>query len=170
MENVKLILIFMIRGSLLRVFLAHPVSGNIPRDFAGYLWRYNHSFEMVPFSFFFRTGFRIRIISTVCTKSLIQTINLNVVAVRPVTICSIRQILVIRHFRFGTHKVVGWVTHCPSPSEWRHITIDPEHVEPAIWLYLVHSILSMRECCLNISAALSLIEEEKIKTAEARNL
>ena len=67
---------------------------------------------------------------------------------------------VIRYFRFGIHQVVGWITHCPSPVKWRHIAIDPEHVELAIRLYLVHSILSMRESCLNISATLPLNKEE----------
>lgn len=32
---------------------------------------------------------------------------LNIVTVRSVAICSIRQILVIRHFRFGIHQVVS---------------------------------------------------------------
>ena len=92
---------------------------------------------------------------------------LNVVAICSVTICSIRQILIIRHFRCEIHKVVCWVTHCPSPAKWRHITIGPEHVGRAIRLHQVHSIWSIRECCLAILAALSFI---KLKMTEAHDV
>ena len=85
-------------------------------------------------------------------SKLHQLVYRNVVAVCSVTICSIRQHFIIRHFHFWINYIVGCVTHCLSPTKWRHIIVRPEHLEPAIWLYAVHAITSMRVYSLNVLA------------------
>ena len=85
-------------------------------------------------------------------SKLHQLVYWNVVAVCSVTICSIRQHFITRHLHFWINYIVGWVTHCPSPTKWRHITVRPEHLEPAIRLYAVHTITSMRVYSLNVLA------------------
>lgn len=83
---------------------------------------------------------------------------LDVVTVSSVTIFSIRQSFVIRHFCSWVHFLVGSIAHCPSPVKWRHIT-EGRYDEPAVRLYqLEHSIGSMRYCLLELPTTLPLNE------------
>ena len=85
-----------------------------------------------------------------CTSTSLN--HLNIIAVSSVTICTIRIILVIGHFCFRVSKIVSRVTHRPSSSKWRHITIRPEFAVPDVRLYFVHPIWSTRECGLDLLA------------------